>query len=445
MVQLASAYCGIKTRVRIILRKDRSNKKLGDKNVRKLKGDMTSKAKECILQPLLKKTHRKQCMLPSKTTLVAELELQFRQMAAANNMEQCAKLLNKPHVSVNSAGANSGRTSLHWAAHNGHVKMVDFLLKNGAQLTKDVHGYTAYDLAESQPRISRMLQYHFKEYFRLNAPNPIQTPTFDEMLNYGYVLTYESQEKCMASIQQKSLIPFHKMLIKNKLSVNSYINGVPIIMLPVVMFGLSHSYKNKGFLDYFIEHECNLNLKAHRFQRDAYQGTVLHSLLANENVDLAMHILNKAKEESILIDPTIQDVEGKTIILMGALLRAPKFLTACLQHFGNDAINIADEQGMSPLHYACLFSDEKTIDVLMHYGADPQLISNENKRPLEMLMLNNDEARELIIEQLAKFHINAETRMTASGKSLLDKCLSDRQAIRARYETYSQQQSIHTI
>lgn len=361
------------------------------------------------------------------STSVADLELKLRQMAADGNLEQCKKLLENPVLSINSSGKGSGKTALHWAAQKGHVKIVRYLLDHGALLKKDNKGYTAYDLAELSPRISRMLQYQFKDYFMSNAPNPITLPTIDEAHDYGYNSADESQTGFMATTEKKSLVPFHEMLNKNKLGVNSYIDGLPIIMFPVIILGASHEYKNKGFLDYFIEHKCDLNLQAHRFQRDAYQGTILHSLLANENVDLAMHILNKAKEEEVSIDPTIQDVEGKTIVLMGALLRAHAFIETCFQNIGADGVNIADEQGMSPLHYACLFGDEKTIKILMQHGADPTLQDNNGKTALDMLTLDNNEAKAVFIEQLNKFHINAETRMHSNTESLLDKYISDRQ------------------
>ena len=177
------------------------------------------------------------------------------------------------------------------------------------------------------------------------------------------------------------------MLKKHHLSVNSYINGLPLKMA-LISVELIAPHKNIAFLDYFIDHKVDLNLKAHSRQGDAYEGTVLHAMLANENVKHALYILNKAVKEGLYIDSTIRDVEGKTIILMGVLLRDTAFLSACLAQLGSAAINIADDMGRTPLHYAYLFGDHELIELLTQHGASMECLDKQGKRPVDMLYEN---------------------------------------------------------
>ena len=96
-----------------------------------------------------------------KDASIAKMELEFRQAAGAGNLKTCRQLLGNKSFSVNAQGAGSGKTALHWAAANGHDKIVDFLLEQKASLIKDSKGMTAYDVTNT-PAIRRLLASHFK-------------------------------------------------------------------------------------------------------------------------------------------------------------------------------------------------------------------------------------------------------------------------------------------
>uniref|UniRef100_A0A1I7WWZ1 Palmitoyltransferase n=1 Tax=Heterorhabditis bacteriophora TaxID=37862 RepID=A0A1I7WWZ1_HETBA len=68
--------------------------------------------------------------------------------AAINNRLNVAELLIKRGCNVNAVGGVLASTPLHWAARQGHVLMVAFLVTNGAQVEKrDVEGFTALHVA----------------------------------------------------------------------------------------------------------------------------------------------------------------------------------------------------------------------------------------------------------------------------------------------------------
>ncbi|VDM57073.1 unnamed protein product [Angiostrongylus costaricensis] len=68
--------------------------------------------------------------------------------AAINNRLRVAELLLRRQANVNAVGGVLASTPLHWAARQGHVQMVAFLVTNGAEMEKrDVEGFTPLHVA----------------------------------------------------------------------------------------------------------------------------------------------------------------------------------------------------------------------------------------------------------------------------------------------------------
>jgi ankyrin repeat protein len=337
----------------------------------------------------------------------------FRTAAANNNLKTCLELLST--VDINSSGPDSGKTALHWAAEKGNLDIVQLLLDNGAKLKKDRQGFTPYDWTEN-PQISRLISYHFKEYFMTNPLTDRKPMTYEEAETYGFTFDEETVQEIVTASQSNDLGRFSFVLKKHQVSVNSYVSGLPLLVMAYLNPDLARS-----FVDYFIAQGVNLNLKAHRKQRDAYQGTLLHGILANENVDLALYILEKAMQHNLTIDSTIRDVEGKTIVLMGVLLRHVPFVSKCLMTLDKGAVNIPDSEGRTPLHYAYLFGHKAMIDLLQKHGASMEYIDKTGNKPIDMLYVEE----EVIISTFKKFHIDPIERLVHPHKTLLQKCLDD--------------------
>ena len=50
----------------------------------------------------------------------------------------------------------------------------------------------------------------------------------------------------------------------------------------------------------------------------------------------------------------------------------------------NDCVNIQDNQGMTPLHYAVLIEDVDTITALIDSGADIEINDKNGETPYDM-------------------------------------------------------------
>lgn len=59
-----------------------------------------------------------------------------------------------------------------------------------------------------------------------------------------------------------------------------------------------------------------------------------------------------------------------------------------LEYFADT--NIKDNEGKTALHYACKMNKKEMILVLLLFGANPQLVDDEDKKPFDLLPLRED-------------------------------------------------------
>ena len=73
----------------------------------------------------------------------------------------------------------------------------------------------------------------------------------------------------------------------------------------------------------------------------------------------------------------------------------------------NSQINELNEEGLSLLHIAVIKANIKMIDLLLSYGADPNILSDKKKQtPLHLAYLNQNSLTEDIIKDLLKYKAN---------------------------------------
>lgn len=75
-----------------------------------------------------------------------------------------------------------------------------------------------------------------------------------------------------------------------------------------------------------------------------------------------------------------------------------------LLEFFADA-NIKDNSGNTPLHYAFKLENKPLILCLLLFGANPDILSDEDKKPIDLSKFTRDEF-DPIIEKINKYKIN---------------------------------------
>jgi len=174
---------------------------------------------------------------------------------------------------------------------------------------------------------------------------------------------------------------------------------------------------------YLLKNGANPNLKCHPREFDTYESTSLHLLLANEWERKATTLINNAIEMNVAIDPTICDIEGKTILHMGALLRETAFLELCLTKLGHLAMDIQDDNGHTPLHHAFLLGDMSSINLLKEHGANQEIEDKKGRTPVQMLSEPVDEIKKALL----RFHIDPTRPSKINpNESILKECVRNR-------------------
>ncbi|MDF2940569.1 MAG: hypothetical protein K0R66_1211 [Gammaproteobacteria bacterium] len=137
-----------------------------------------------------------------------------------------------------------------------------------------------------------------------------------------------------------------------------------------------------GFIaEYAVQHGSNINAVESR-----HLGTLLHYFLANEASGQSLAIIElfeRFREKGLAqFNYKIQDIEGKTPLLLAAKCRLPKVLKKLLELQGKGVdvgINIPDNEGRSPLLIAAALGQPGSVKALLKAGADPKATDNKGR------------------------------------------------------------------
>lgn len=315
----------------------------------------------------------------------------LRKSAGEGDIKGCMEILEKFPDLINCVGTESKRSALHNAALYNHVEVVRYLVAKGAISTIDSKGYTPYDLTTT-PEIRRVLHYDGRGV--LYNLNPKITE--NEYFHYGYNL---DKNRILADLNKiSSITEFQKFLIEYNLNVNSFVDGCQL--LDMINFNY-HFYEE--LCSYLLKNGANPNIKANYHNYDAYENTPLHSLLAHEFTNRAKYFISIASTTSQKpLDCRVQDIEGKTSLILASLLRNAEIAHLLLSRFGTAAIDMQDKKGRTALHYAYLFGSKKTIKVLINFGANQDIIDNYGNTPKDMLTIGVEEIKKVLLS----FHID---------------------------------------
>lgn len=320
-------------------------------------------------------------------------ELELRKAAATGDLVKCKTLVEQLCTDVNAPGKDSLRTALHLASKNNHVDVVRYLIKNGAKSTYDKDSLTPYNLTTT-PEIRRVLQYECEGI----EPSCNDNISNLDIFTYGYQFLNEDIDKQIRKIE--SLSAFESFMNQKKLNPNSYINGIPLINL------IELNYKcYNSILVYLLKNGANPNMKAYHMEYDAYENTALHSILASESTERSKFFIRSvAAESAITLDTRVKDIEGKTTLIIAALLRNTSVANLLIENFGKAAIDIQDNKGRTALHYAYLFGNSEMINLLSAFGANQELLDKDEKKPKDMLTSNVQEIKRALLA----FHIDPD-------------------------------------
>ncbi|CAG8536945.1 5897_t:CDS:2 [Gigaspora rosea] len=338
--------------------------------------------------------------------------------AARNGHLKIVENLLKNETNINIID-NDKRTALNWAAENGHIDVIKVLIRHGADVNaidKDEH--TALNRAAEKGRIE------------------IIKTLIEHKAIVNHMALYLAVVKC----QTEAI----KILIEYGVDVNSIVNNLPI---------LHHAAKNEQHVEVvktLLKHgakidstdnskrtifDINKNMIKHGLHFAALDGRedIITYLLkkygadyvndADVNGKTALHLSAENGHETIvniLINYkavlSIRDKSFKTALH----LAAKKCHTAIVEILINNKakVDAFDKDSRTSLFYAAESGNEKTIDVLIKYNADINHTDNDGVSALHKASENGQPAAvETLLRSKAKVNTKDKNGETALHKA----------------------------
>ena len=272
--------------------------------------------------------------------------------AVAQEDSKCLRLLLKRVVASKiDVTDDEKKTALHWSAYYGYLGHVKILMKAKANpQLRDIQYNTLLHLAVANPqspdavRIVRHL-LKLKPFFSVQKNYLGLTPLHLAVANESEEL---ARELCSAHVQaldevdKESRSALHYAVLRN---------NVDIVRILI---------SSRAFL--YIE--------------DNSGATPLHYAAKNNNFELIAFLALQTKLEDI------PDHEGRTALMWAASEDAVDVLDLMLRYPGHFNAHACDNQGLTPLHFACMAGNERCVTLLISKSSNASQVDKLGQTPL---------------------------------------------------------------
>ena len=246
-----------------------------------------------------------------------------------------------------------GQTALHIACANGHLDIVQYLVKKGCSVTvEDVYGHT--------PLMLSFINKHWKVANSLLqiTPNSALNELEGTLTSYNKSIVMQVAEETLATSCKEGYFELVKYLIKSGWCT---VNHNDIIKL-------ARCFDNLHIVKYLLTHcHCTMPDDMSEVHIACIQGVA-------ETVKTALD----SNGSSLL--GTADDF-GTTPIHYATL--EPNVLRMIVQYAGEMLLNITDRMGNTPLHHSIKYECIESVTILVGTpGCDVNLANNKGETPL---------------------------------------------------------------
>ncbi|KAF0531633.1 serine/threonine-protein phosphatase 6 regulatory ankyrin repeat subunit B-like [Gigaspora margarita] len=268
------------------------------------------------------------------------------------------------------------RYTLIYAARNGHLKIVETLLKNEANVNIiDSDKRTALNWAAENGHTD-VVKILIRHGANVNAIDKDEHTALNRAAKKGRVEIIKTLKKHKANVNNIALY---------LAAINGQIEAVEIL----------------------IEYGVNVNSIVNKL-------TILHHAAIKDHVEVVKTLLrNGAKIDATdNIKRTIFDINKsmiKHVLHFAALDGRENIITYLLKKYGTYYVNVADDDGKTTLHLSAENGHETIVDILMNYKAN---ISNKDKSHKTALHLAAIKGHTAIVKRL----INNKAKVDAIDK-----------------------------
>lgn len=165
-------------------------------------------------------------------------------------------------------------------------------------------------------------------------------------------------------------------------------------------------------IEFLLENDIDINMCENMYGH----GTVLHILIANENLKKTLDFIRLAHQHKKTIDYSAKDKEGKTLLIIATKVMSLPIVTRIIDE-NKDCVDMTDNEGRTALHFACALGQTNIVDALINAGADINARDNQGNTPAHYAGLG----RPVINLMLASIHIDPDRDSGAIKNAVFDK------------------------
>ncbi|MFZ0219953.1 MAG: ankyrin repeat domain-containing protein [Candidatus Aquirickettsiella sp.] len=398
--------------------------------------------------------------------------IELRLAAAMGNIDRVKVFLDKKFINKQSS---NGNTALHWSIENKHYKVTKLLLA-----MPDIHvdasnqrGHTPLHIAVKQGdkrTVYRLLKQGagHKNCIDNDGFSPLDY-AFEKSCSFIVTklkhrlpkMTFKNADKLAEQAYEKFKTK-NPILIRNfQIFDPDYLFNKKLIpyFLPGNLFTLVALKKaiDKGILNphklfssgnllqsasvsrvdtlekfrWLLEQGVDPNLQAsHEINPSSYKNTALHTLIANEAENEAIALINLLKHNKKSFNFNLTDSEEKTCLCLAVKVGLSKVAMQLIALKDSVDVNIPDEDGNTPLHYAFLLGHESIAIELMKNQSNKNAKNKENQTPYELLNATDIED---VRDCLETIWINPDRKVKQLKKTYSQQCMENRQIIAKKY------------
>lgn len=137
-----------------------------------------------------------------------------------------------------------------------------------------------------------------------------------------------------------------------------------------------------------IEAGVNINSQ----ENSGYRNTPLHLLVANEHHNFAVFFIELASDK---LDYSLRDFQGKTTLITACKINSTQIALALLKEIDKrpEILDQQDHDGMTALHYACMYGNQAVATALLRLGASSILLNSKGKTAIDCLASEEKQIR----------------------------------------------------
>jgi ankyrin repeat protein len=143
-----------------------------------------------------------------------------------------------------------------------------------------------------------------------------------------------------------------------------------------------------------------VNVNSQIQKKADFFNTPLHLLIANEQTEIAIYYIDKARALRRCIHFNARDSRGATPLVLASQLRLTKLALHLLQQITHGfAVNLdaQNQEGMTALHYACALGQMELIQQLLAYGADVGIANKARELPRQTADYKESVVRKMLL------------------------------------------------